>query len=136
MMKTSYRITLWCLACTLSCSKAVHESTEHDTAEIIRLSLERAIVAGQIPDYHLIKDKQNIIISAEGIDPSLLPQLPGINLVILNDQQLRERADADELVFFLKFRSIEIAVDRAEVILNNTQAIGKRTKEMGFGEEV
>src|SRR5437764_1325427 len=116
MRYISYRIALWCLACTLSCSTAAHKPTDKETAEIIRLSLQRAVVAGEIPDYHLIQDKQNILISAEGINPNLLPQLPAINLV-----------------FFLRFRSIEIAGDRAEVNLDNIQAVGKRTKQMGFG---
>jgi hypothetical protein len=133
MKMTFYRITLLCLACTLSCSTATHKPTDKDTSDIISLSLQRAVVAGEIPDYHLIKDKQNIVISAEGINPNLLPQLPGIHLVLLNDQQLQEKADAEELVFFLRFRSLEIAGDQAEVILDNIQATGKRTKQMGFG---
>ena len=133
MNRTFYRITLWCLAFTFGCSTAAHKRTDKDTAEIVRLTLERAIVAGEAPDYHMIKDRPPIAISSENLNPNWLPQFPGLELTLLNQQQIQERADASPLFLYLRFKSIEIKGEQAEVVLDVVQARGKQTKEMGFG---
>ena len=133
MKKTYYKIALWCLACTLSCLTATRKPTDQDMAQIVRLTLERAIVAGEAPDYHMFKDRPPIAISAENLNPNWLPQFPGIQLTLLNQQQIQERADASPLFFYLRFRNIEVKGEQAEVVLDVVQARGKQTKEMGFG---
>ncbi|MFL6275577.1 MAG: hypothetical protein ACJ74G_10220 [Blastocatellia bacterium] len=133
MKRMLYRITFWCLVFTFSCSTAAHKPTDKDTAEIIRLTLERAIVAGEAPDYHMIKDRPPIVISSENLNPNWLPQFPGLELTMLDQQQIQERADASPLFLYLRFRSIQIKGEQAEVVLDVVQARGKQTKEMGFG---
>ena len=133
-MKTNFSTFLaLLLAFTVSCSTAGTHSSDKDIAEIMKLALERAVVAGELPDYHLMKDKQNIAISSENINTALLPQLSGITLDVLTERQIQEKADTDERFLYLKFRSIQVKGNQAEVILDNIHAVGKSTKVMGYG---
>jgi hypothetical protein len=94
-----------------------------DLAEIIKLTLERALVDQEIPDFQLLEDKENIVLSAENIDPSLAPTLPGINLILLTPEEIQARADEEGDFLYLSFQPIESESEsKATVSLNNTWA--------------
>jgi len=114
MKRALYRITLWCLACALGCSTTARKLTDKDTAEIVRLTLERAIAAGEAPDYHMMKASPPIAISSENLNPNCVPRFPGLELTLLNQQQIQERADASPLFLYLRFRSLEIKGNKQE----------------------
>lgn len=53
----------------------------NSSKELVKRTIETAVVYGQIPDYRLINDKKNIIISSEIIDSNIFPVLPNIKLI-------------------------------------------------------
>ncbi len=54
-----------------------------EMAAIVRKMLEFALVEHEIPDYHMLDDKQNVVLSTENIDAGLVSDPPGVHLVAL-----------------------------------------------------
>ncbi len=75
-----------------------------DTAQIVELVLNWALVEQRIPDFGLLDDQQNIILSLENIDAELVPQLPGINLILLSPEEIQRKADEDGDFLRLNFQ--------------------------------
>ena len=88
MKNTSISLSLLSVAVLVIACFSHPEFTDKDRLEIIRLTLERAVIAAEVPDYHLMRDKQRIILSAENITPDLVPQIPGVHFC-----SCRSRAD-------------------------------------------
>lgn len=109
------------------------ELPQEDVAELIRLTLERALVAQEIPDYQLLTAaSQTIILSTENIDPTLVPQLAGINLMLLSPEEVQAKANAEGDFLYLRFAEITaVSPTNAFVSLDNTwmPATGS---EMGY----
>lgn len=71
---------LWLLACQ---PLATHMAPDDDDkAQIVRLSLERALLSREIPDYQLITDKSKIVLSTQNLDRAWVPELDGISLYL------------------------------------------------------
>jgi len=102
--------------------------TDGDKTEIIKLTLERAIVAKEIPDYHIIEDKENIVLSTENIDPDLVSRISGVNLTLLDPDRIQEKADREGDFLFLRFKQIQINGSRVIVSLDNTWAVSKNSQ--------
>ncbi len=103
---------------------------ERDEAELIRLTLERALVAKEIPDYELIRDKENIVLSTENIDLRLVPTIPGVNLILLTPEQIQRKADREGDFLYLRFRELNIQnPENAVVKLDNFWA-GRNSPHM------
>jgi len=102
--------------------------TDGDKTEIIKLTLERAIVAKEIPDYHMIEDKENMVLSTENIDPDLVSKISGVNLTLLDPDKIQEKADREGDFLFLRFKHIQINGWRVIVSLDNIWAIGKNSQ--------
>ena len=83
------------------------ENTNSNKALVKRV-IETAVVYGQIPDYSLIKDKKNIIISSKIIDSNLLPVLPNIKLIVLSPTEIKKKANKEGDFLYLNFRKIDI----------------------------
>ncbi len=131
-MKLKKLLFIFCLlSLTLSgCAGATlgNESplTREDQAEIVRLTLERALVDQEVPDYQLIKDKKNIVLSMANIDVSLIPTLPGINLIPLTREEIQAKANNEGDFLYLEFIEIEAESDaKATVSLGNTWAVAE-----------
>jgi hypothetical protein len=118
MKKKSISFTLLFTAALAIDCVSPQEFTDKDRVEIIRLTLERALIEAEIPDYHLISDKQNINLSTENITPELVPQIPGINLVLVNQQQIQGMSE--EYLSFLSFKEISYRQGKAIVKIVNT----------------
>ena len=101
--------------------------TEKDRADIIRLSLQWALVDKKISDYALLEDPQNVVISSENIDGTLLP-IPGVNLILLDPQAIQKKANQEGDFLYLVFKQVEVNGSSAEVSLENTWAVGKDTR--------
>ena len=98
--------------------------TREDRTEIIRLSLERALVDQEIPDYGLIQDPENIVLSTANIDASLVPTLPGINLILLTREEIQDRANSEGDLLYIEFTEITVESDtKVTVSLSNTWAV-------------
>lgn len=93
-----------------------------DTAELIYLTLERALVAKEIPDYELLTAEQDaIVLSTENIPTALVPELPGITLVLLTPEQIQSLANEKGDFLYLRFSEITPLSDtQARVVLDNT----------------
>ncbi|MCH7745740.1 MAG: hypothetical protein IIC84_06680 [Chloroflexi bacterium] len=99
-----------------------------ETAKIIELVLNWALVEQRIPDFGLLDDQQNIILSLENIDAELVPQLPGINFILLSPDEIQRRADEDGDFLRLSFQHLSVSDSRAEVVIENSWAVGKDSR--------
>lgn len=97
---------------SLGVSKTIHVLyNESDIAEIIRLSLNIALVDKEIPDYHLIKDKENIILCTENLVEGLMPEMDIVNLVILDLDDIQSKADREGDFLYLRFTKLDMHTD-------------------------
>jgi hypothetical protein len=101
---------------------------DNSSKELVKRVIETAVVYGQIPDYSLIKDKKNIIISSEIIDSNRLPALPNIKLIVLSPTEIKRKANKDGDFLYLKFRKIDINNWSARLAIDNTWALSDNSK--------
>jgi len=104
---------------------------ERDKAEIVRLSLQWALVDKKIPDYRLyFSEMENIILSVENIEAGVLPQMPGVNLTLLQPEEIQKKADEEGDFLYLRFLQLEVSNSEAKVSLDSTWAVGKDSQEI------
>jgi|SRR5215475_17708 len=120
MKNTSISLTLLSTAILIIACFSHPEFTDKDRLEIVRLTLERAVIAAEVPDYHLIRDKQNIILSTENITPDLVPQIPGVNFALIDQEQIQRMAYAEKYLSFLSFKEISYRQGKVIVKIVNT----------------
>lgn len=95
-----------------------------DLTELLRLTLERALVDQEIPDYALLADQEPIVLSTENIDPALLPELDGVNLVTMSPEEIQAKADAEGDFPYLRFQGFTaVSQDEVNISLGSTWAI-------------
>lgn len=115
------------IICTLfTFFKSTNESPDK---QLIKRVLEIAVVSGEIPDYNLLKDKKNIIISTENINPSLLPEFPSVKLIALSSSEIKEKANREGDFLYLRFKSIYFTSTRAIISLDNIWAVADNSKK-------
>ena len=83
-------------------------STDRDKAELIKLTLERAIVDKEIPDYESIKDKRNIVLSTENIRKELVPRIKGVKIIVLNADEILDKADREGHFSYFRFSRLNL----------------------------
>jgi hypothetical protein len=95
--------------------------TEAEMSELLRLTLERALIAQEIPDYEsLIAERDEIILSTENIVPALIPELAGVNLVVLTPAEIQAKANEEGDFLYLKFEEFTaVSATEARVSLNH-----------------
>ena len=97
---------------------------DEDLTELLRLTLERALVDQEIPDYALLADQDEIVLSTENIDPALLPELDGVNLVTMSPEEIQAKADADGDFPYLRFQGFTaVSQDEVNISLGSSWAI-------------
>jgi len=89
---------------------------DSDIGELIRLTLERALVDREIPDDNLIKDKKNIVISKENIRADLVPEIPGVNFIVLNQDQIKQKANREGDFLYLRFSILRLHTNMTAVV--------------------
>lgn len=98
---------------------------DEDVAELLRLTLERALVNQEIPDYALLADQPQIVLSTENIDIALLAELDGVNLVTMTPEEIQAKADADGDFPYLRFQGFTaVSNNEVRVSLSSSWAIG------------
>ncbi|MFW6096664.1 MAG: hypothetical protein ACOC9Z_01240 [Chloroflexota bacterium] len=98
--------------------------SDEDRSELIGLTLERALVDQEIPDYALLADQEQLVLSTENIDPALVPEIPDVTLALLTPEEIQELADAEGDFLYLRFQELEgESADKAVVSLANTWAV-------------
>ncbi len=97
-----------------------------DRAELLRLTLERALVAQEIPDYALLSDLETLVLSSENIDAAEAPELEGIDLVVLTPAEIQARANEEGDFPYLHFQELEVeSSDSVTVRLGSRWAIAE-----------
>ena len=100
--------------------KEVDKLADKDKAEVIKLALELALVKKEIPDYNQIEKQKHILLSTENIKPELVPKIEGIELVLLNPEELEKRAGkAGGVIFYFRFVMFEMKDSKILVHLDN-----------------
>lgn len=103
------------------------QKNANSNKKLVKRVIETAVVYGQIPDYSLIKDKKNIIISSEIIDSNLLPVLPNIKLIVLSHTEIKKKSNKEGDFLYLRFRKIDIENWNARLTLDNTWAVSEKS---------
>ncbi len=98
---------------------------DEDVAELLSLTLKRALVDQEIPDYALLADQPEIILSTENIDPTLLPDLESAEIVTMSPEEIQAKADADGDFPYLRFQGFTAVSDNeVRVSLSSSWAVG------------
>ena len=108
--RKGYLIVLSLLFMFTACQAATQEEgfTEEDKTEIVQLTLERALVDQEIPDYGLLTAEGNeLILSSENIEDVEIGAVPGFELVVLSREEIQAKADADGDFLYLFFNPFE-----------------------------
>ncbi len=66
----------------------------------------------------------------ETIEASVLPQMPSVNLTLLQPEEIQKKADDEGDFLYLRFLQLEVSNTEAKVSLDNTWAVGKDSQEM------
>lgn len=89
---------------------------DSDIDELFRLTLERALVDKEIPDYNLIKDKKNIVLSTENVRMDLVPEIPGVNLLVMEPDQIQRKANREGDFLYLRFSKFKLLTNKTAVV--------------------
>jgi hypothetical protein len=105
-----------------------------DKAELIRLTLERALVDKKIPDYNVIAKQDSFLLSTENISAELVPEIKGVKLIPLAPEAIKERAETDgSYVYYFRFRKFEVEGEKVLVPLDNIPMYAKKPERLAFG---
>ncbi len=114
--------------------EAAEELTKEEKAALIKLSLELALVEKRIPDYNIIEGQDHFLLSTENITAELVPQLEGINLILLEPKEIQERADSrGDYVYYFRFKKFKTEGPKVLVYLDNVPMYAKNPTRMAFG---
>lgn len=127
IMKPILLVLLAALAAGCQAAGQQDAFTNEDKTEIVRLSLERALVDQEIPDYGLLVEKGNeIVLSAENIGDVTVPDLPGLMLIVLSPEEIQAKADREGDFLYLRFNPFEIETpDKVSVGLGSQWAVAE-----------
>lgn len=103
--------------------------SDEDKRTAIKSALEFALIKKQIPDYGLIKDKQNVILSSENVPANADLKLAEFKISFLSPDKIQEKADREGDFLFLSFGEIIANGNNMFVVLKNSW-IKSRTSKM------
>jgi hypothetical protein len=104
---------------------------DEDVPKIVRLTLERAVVKGEIPAYEVIKNNESIVLSTENIDLALMPKVDGVNFTLLSQDQIQDKANREGDFLYLRFGEVKREDTKVTVSLDNTWAASENST-MGY----
>ena len=100
--------------------------TSEDQPELIRLTLERALVDKEVPDYALLAEQGTFILSTENVDPTLVPELEGVELTLMTPEEIQARANEEGDFLYLRFDEITAeSADKVTVSFSNAWAVAE-----------
>jgi hypothetical protein len=127
--RQAYMIILLLLIALVACLAASPEEgfIKEDKSEIVQLTLERALVDQEIPDYGLLTAEGNeLILSSENIEDVDVGEVPGFDLVVLSPEEIQAKADAEGDFLYLFFNPFEEeSVDRVNVSFGSQWAVAQ-----------
>jgi hypothetical protein len=99
-------------------SQAETQLTKDDKATLVRLSLERALVDREIPEYDVMSKEGFFPLSTENIDAESVPALEGVTLSLLGPEKIKEIAEArGRYAYYLLFRDFKSVGEQVVVEL-------------------
>jgi hypothetical protein len=124
-MNRRYGITLLLTAVALLATACAGRDgfTDEDKAELVRLTLERALIGAEIPDYALLVDQSgaDIVLSTANIGAEMVPELLGFNLIPLTAEEIQARANVEGDFLRLQFKEFQVLdADTVIVGLDNS----------------
>ncbi len=72
------------------------------------MTLERAIIDKEIPGYESFKDERNIVLSTNNIRKELVPRIKGVKLIVLDADEIQDRADKEGVYPYLRFDRLNL----------------------------
>jgi len=113
----------------VGCSAAGQEQgfSDENKTEIVRLSLERALVDQEIPDYVLLVEGGDpIVLSSENIEDLQAPEVPGHEVIVLSPGEIQARADAEGDFLYLHFNPFDVeTADKVNVGFGSQWAVAQ-----------
>jgi len=95
-----------------------------DWSLIVSRTLEHAVVRREIPDYRLLADPSNIVLSSAGIDPAWVPGFSGIRFRLLDPEAIQAEAERGGDFLYLAFGRLSPEEDGSvTVVLENRWAV-------------
>lgn len=108
------------------------EITNTDLAEIINRILEDSLLINKIPDYEMLsKQKGEIVLSTRNIQSDWVKPLKDVNLRLMSESQIQQRADTKGDFLYLSFAKFETKGKCLIVTFTNSWAVGKNSG-MGY----
>lgn len=103
-----------------------------DKAEIVRLTLEDALVKKALPDFNLLVErKHDIIISMLNMSAAWIPRINGFKFISMSQAQIQQKADREGDFLYLSFARFTAKGSCVAVTLVNSWAVGKKSG-MGY----
>ena len=129
-MKVLLRVVLIGIAGLLlaACASAGDPAQREDEikASLVQQTLERALLAEELPDVGLLLEQGAVVVSLENIEPAWLEGFEEVKLEALTPAEIQQRADQQGDFLFLRFDQIELqGSDRAVVSLSNSWAVSQ-----------
>ncbi len=106
--------------------------SDADKAEIVRLTLEDALIKKTIPDYNrLVEGGRGIAVSTENIKAEWVPTFRGLKFILLSPAEIQRKADREKDFLYLSFARFRVKGSCVAVTLANSWAVGKNSA-MGY----
>ena len=111
--------------------------TQDDRAALVRMSLERALIDREIPEFDVMSKEGSLLLSTENIDAESVPSLEGVTLRLLEPEKIKEIAEArGRYVYYLRFQKFKREGDQVIVELDCVPMYSSRDEVTGFGGEL
>lgn len=101
--------------------------TSSDRQEIVRKTLELALISQEIPDYELLTASGNeIVLSTEHIESVDIREIEGYRFILLSPEQVQAKANSAGDFLYLSFNSIEpVSSEKVEVSFGSGWAVAE-----------
>lgn len=102
--------------------------SDSDKADIVNRLLELSLSQGNVPDFEMLKGQKGaIIVSAANIKAEWLRPLPNLNITVLDQSDIQEKADRKGDFLYISVGKFEVSGKCVIVALNNSWAVGKKS---------
>ncbi len=124
-----YAILIFSLLLAGCTSDEKPRQEEQDRQIIAQMSLEWAVLDKNIPDYNLIKDKDQLVLSTRNINKSYNFSLENVTISILTPEEIKQKSEAEGDYLYIEFEMLDIHGSGATVKLNNIWAQNETSRK-------
>lgn len=103
--------------------------TRQSEKDIVKRTLDSALINRELPDYEMIKSQGDFVISTENIDPKLIPELPDVKFVLLSPGEIQDKADREGDFLDLRFKELKTGLLKSSVSLDNAWISAKSSNK-------